>query len=268
MKYSLTIVFFNLWLWFTSKILVGHPDWLGRPVKLEAWVESGIFPALVFKMAAEVEVEMEDTVSQLSSSSPKQSTIFEKRDETEGRRMESFRKVMNKCLDKIMAAGSQEKFNSCFTSIRERNPLEFKSVVEQLMLQLRSNIEKEIDLMIKQEDLVYFFNELDSIVENSGKRGSRPAWRPSGNPKKDLCNHIMHVKLAYKAQITGMLEKLESENEKLTSDILKKREKLAETEAQLVEATKDLREAAEYCTENPFNKLQEQCVFIHSNMQN
>ena len=36
---------------------------------------------------------------------------------------------------------------------------------------------------------------------------------------------------------------LESENEKLTSDILKKREKLAETEAQLVEATKDLREA-------------------------
>lgn len=36
---------------------------------------------------------------------------------------------------------------------------------------------------------------------------------------------------------------LESENEKLTSDILKKREKLVETEAQLVEATKDLREA-------------------------
>lgn len=36
---------------------------------------------------------------------------------------------------------------------------------------------------------------------------------------------------------------LESENDKLTSDILKKREKLAETEAQLVEATKDLREA-------------------------
>ena len=105
MKYSLTTVFFNLWLWFTSKILVGHPDWLGRLVKLEAWVESGIFPARVFKMAAEVEVEMEDTVSQLSSSSPKQSTIFEKRDETEGRRMESFRKVMNKCLDKIMAAG-------------------------------------------------------------------------------------------------------------------------------------------------------------------
>ena len=36
---------------------------------------------------------------------------------------------------------------------------------------------------------------------------------------------------------------LESENEKFTSDILNKREKLAETEAQLVEATKDLREA-------------------------
>ena len=60
-------------------------------------------------MAAETEVEMEDTVSQLSSSSPKQTSIFEKRDETEGRRMESFRKVMNKCLDKIMAAGRWDK---------------------------------------------------------------------------------------------------------------------------------------------------------------
>lgn len=74
-------------------------------MKSEAWVETTLFPARVFKMADEVEVEMEDTVSQLSSSSLKQSTILEKRDETEGRRMESFRKVMNKCLDKIMAAG-------------------------------------------------------------------------------------------------------------------------------------------------------------------
>lgn len=114
-KYSLTIVFFNLWLWFTSKIIVWncHSDWLGRPVKSEAWVETTLFPARVFKMADEVEVEMEDTVSQLSSSSLKQSTILEKRDETEGRRMESFRKVMNKCLDKIMAAGRWDKPVTC-----------------------------------------------------------------------------------------------------------------------------------------------------------
>lgn len=37
---------------------------------------------------------------------------------------------------------------------------------------------------------------------------------------------------------------LESENKELTSDILKKREKLVETEAQLVETTKDLTEAS------------------------
>ena len=36
--------------------------------------------------------------------------------------------------------------------------------------------QKEIDLMIKQEDLVYFFNELDRIVEDTGKGNSQPAW--------------------------------------------------------------------------------------------
>ncbi|XP_068694972.1 polyamine-modulated factor 1-like [Montipora foliosa] len=217
-------------------------------------------------MAAEIEDS--GSVSQLSTSpSLKESSTFEKRTEIEGRRMESFRKVMNKCLDKIMAAGSQEKFNRCFTSIRERNPLEFKSIVEQLMQQLRSNIEKEIDLMIKQEDLVYFFNELDYIVEDSVKGKSQPAWRPSGNPRKDLCDHVMQVKLAYKTQITSMLEKLEEENEKLTSDVLQKREKLVDTEKQLVENTEHLREVAAYCTENPLHKLQEQCVLLNSNTQ-
>lgn len=66
--------------------------------------------------------------------------------------------------------------------------------------------------------------------------------RPSGNPRKDLCDHVMQVKLAYKTQITSMLEKLEEENEKLTSDVLQKREKLVDTEKQLVENTEHLRE--------------------------
>lgn len=30
--------------------------------------------------------------------------------------------------------------------------------------------------MIKQEDLVYFFNELDRIVAASDKEGPQPAW--------------------------------------------------------------------------------------------
>ena len=30
--------------------------------------------------------------------------------------------------------------------------------------------------MIKQEDLVYFFNELDRIVAASDKEDSQPAW--------------------------------------------------------------------------------------------
>ena len=39
------------------------------------------------------------------SSSLKEGSSLEKQEESEGRRMESFRKVMRKCLDKIMATG-------------------------------------------------------------------------------------------------------------------------------------------------------------------
>ena len=36
---------------------------------------------------------------------------------------------------------SQEKFATCFTAMKERNPAEFKSVTEQLMQHLQNNIE-------------------------------------------------------------------------------------------------------------------------------
>lgn len=39
---------------------------------------------------------------------------------------------------------SQEKFASCFSKIKERNPDEFKSITEQLMQHLQNNIEVEL----------------------------------------------------------------------------------------------------------------------------
>jgi len=206
--------------------------------------------------------KMEDSVSQPTSTSEKESSPLEKQEEDEGKRMESFRKVMKKCLDKIMASGSQEKFSSCFTATRERNPVEFRSIIEQLMQHLQNNIEKEIDLMIKQEDLVYFFNELDRIVEATDTENSQPAWRPSGNPGKDICDHIMQVKLAYKDQLTHILQQLESDNDKLKGEVLPKREKLLETERQLSEKTKDLKEAGEFCEENALEKLRDQSMLL------
>ena len=154
---------------------------------------------------------LETSYLESNSSSEKDSPCFEKQEENEGRRMVLFRKVMRKCLDKIMAAGrwvlktektnwtlqlnlvrfvrglltslivdsaymsrvpiqklpaslisfyflavhfvmfcSQEKFASCFTKIKERNPDEFKSITEQLMQHLQNNI--EVQLMAQMYD--------------------------------------------------------------------------------------------------------------------
>ena len=35
--------------------------------------------------------------------------------------------------------------------------------------------------------------------------------RPSGNPDKDICDHIMQVKLAYKEQLTHILQQVLNE---------------------------------------------------------
>ena len=144
----------------------------------------------------------EATCLESNSSSEKDSSCLKKQEENEGRRMVFFRKVMRRCLDKIMAAGrwvqktvwthveprsflwsydnkranqwlsfyprgskpkvvitfnqyyllsvflvmhcSQEKFASCFSKIKERNPDEFKSITEQLMQHLQNNIEVEL----------------------------------------------------------------------------------------------------------------------------
>jgi len=202
------------------------------------------------------------TCVESNSSSEKDSSCLEKQEENEGRRMVFFRKVMRKCLDKIMVAGSQEKFASCFTKIKERNPDEFKSITEQLMQHLQNNIEKEIDLMIKQEDLVYFFNELDRIVAASDKEDPQPAWRPSGDPDKDIIDHVMDVKLAYKDQLTNILQQVESYNDRLKGEVLPKREELVETERRLSEKTNALREAAEYCEANNLTALHEQSLLL------
>ncbi|CAH3022971.1 unnamed protein product, partial [Porites evermanni] len=185
------------------------------------------------RVAAKMEGKMAE-----GSSSLKECSSLEKQEESEGRRMESFRKVMRKCLDKIMATGSQEKFSSCFTSIREKNPVEFRSITEQLMQHLQNNIET--------------FTRFLCLIHR----------RPSGNPDKDICDHIMQVKLAYKEQLTHILHELESNNEKLNGEVLPKREKLIETEKQLNEKTKDLREAAKYCKENSVQELHDQCVML------
>ena len=52
------------------------------------------------RVAAKMEGKMAE-----GSASLKESSSLEKQEESEGRRMESFRKVMRKCLEKIMATG-------------------------------------------------------------------------------------------------------------------------------------------------------------------
>ncbi|XP_031574125.1 polyamine-modulated factor 1-like isoform X2 [Actinia tenebrosa] len=198
-----------------------------------------------------------DKVAEVETSA----TQEEQEEGKEEKRMIIFRKIMDKCLNKIMSAGRHSQFKNCFKELRTANSGAFDSISEQLMNHLKANIETEISLMIKQEDLEYFFDTLDRAVEENSSRPT-PAWRPSGEPSTDCRDHLMAVKSTYRDQLKGMLEKIENENKSLEDVILPQREKVEENQKMLPKKAEHLREAAELCEDFNMSRLQEQAMAL------
>ncbi|EDO45619.1 predicted protein [Nematostella vectensis] len=182
----------------------------------------------------------------------------------EGKRITAFCQAFKKTLDRVLAPGKPEKFNNVYRAVRAQNPEAFSSITEQMMQNARENIETEFKLMIKQEDLVDLFGELDKIRESQmtdTDQDQKEAWRPSGIPSVDCQDHIMHIKLAYKDQLQKMLQQIEQENEQLKETVLPKREKIISKEQELIK-NKKLEMVVQTCQNVDVKKLQQQGVLL------
>lgn len=160
--------------------------------------------------------------------------------ETEARftRLKLFKKVMQKSLESFVGNVSFTKFTSTFRPLHERNPQRMETIYEMFIGELRKTIQNDINTLIEEGCLETKLNELDKL-ENSSKKESDPAWRPSGIPEQDLCSFL---KPFYQKQETYMrreLQKLQAENAALAQKVIAGRERISQTESQISAAVED-----------------------------
>ncbi|NWY71661.1 PMF1 factor, partial [Erithacus rubecula] len=90
-------------------------------------------------------------------------------------RAEVFGTVVDTFLEKLVAAGSYQKFVSCYRSFYKLQPQLTKSIYDQFISQLQTSIKEEIQEVKNEGNLEGLFSSLDKIVEEAKDR-EEPAW--------------------------------------------------------------------------------------------
>ncbi|NXF39533.1 PMF1 factor, partial [Nyctibius bracteatus] len=90
-------------------------------------------------------------------------------------RSQIFATVVDTFLEKLVAAGSYQRFASCYRCFYKLQPDMTRSIYEQFISQLQTSIKEEIQEVKDEGNLEVLFNSLDKIVEEAKNR-EEPAW--------------------------------------------------------------------------------------------
>ncbi|NXU51101.1 PMF1 factor, partial [Turnix velox] len=151
-------------------------------------------------------------------------------------RVQIFTTVVDTFLEKLMAAGSYQKFAKCYRSFYKLQPEITRSIYDQFVSQLQDSIKEEIQDVKDEGNLEELFNSLDKIVEEA-KDCKEPAWRPSGIPEEDVRSSLVPYLLKHRSYLQKILKEKEEENKKLAQSVLAGRDRIAELQ-QLIQARK------------------------------
>ncbi|NXG02790.1 PMF1 factor, partial [Sakesphorus luctuosus] len=151
-------------------------------------------------------------------------------------RVQVFTSVVDTFLEKLLAAGSYQKFASCYRCFYKLQPQLTRSIYDQFISQLQSSVKEEIQEMKNEGNLEGLFNSLDKIVEEAKDR-EEPAWRPSGVPEQDIRSVLAPYLLKHRSYLRQVLREKEKQNKKLAESVLAGRDKIVELQ-QLIQAHK------------------------------
>ncbi|XP_074020664.1 polyamine-modulated factor 1 [Numenius arquata] len=151
-------------------------------------------------------------------------------------RAQVFAAVVDTFLEKLVAAGSYQRFASCYRCFYKLQPEMTRSIYDQFVSQLQTSIKEEIQEVKDEGNLEVLFNSLDKIVEEA-KNQEEPAWRPSGIPEEDVRSAMVPYLLKHRSYLRKVLKEKEEENRKVAESVLAGRDKIAELQ-QLIEARK------------------------------
>ncbi|NXP02406.1 PMF1 factor, partial [Thinocorus orbignyianus] len=151
-------------------------------------------------------------------------------------RAQVFAAVVDTFLEKLVAAGSYQRFASSYRSFYKLQPEMTRSIYDQFVSQLRTSIKEEIQEVKNEGNLEMLFNSLDKIVEEA-KSHKEPAWRPSGIPEEDARSAVVPYLLKHRSYLRKILKEKEEENRKVAESVLAGRGRIAELQ-QLIRARK------------------------------
>ncbi|XP_074836984.1 polyamine-modulated factor 1 [Carettochelys insculpta] len=143
-----------------------------------------------------------------------------------------FNTVVETFLEKLIAAGSYQRFANCYHRFYKLHPEMTRSIYDQFISQLQTSIREEIREIKEEGNLEELFASLDKIVEEAKKR-EEPAWRPSGIPEEDVHSAMVPYLLKHQAYLRKALKEKEEENRKLADSVLAGRERISELQQQI-----------------------------------
>ncbi|NWT92373.1 PMF1 factor, partial [Urocynchramus pylzowi] len=145
-----------------------------------------------------------------------------------------FSTVVDTFLEKLVAAGSYQRFVSCYRCFYKLQPQLTRSIYDQFVSQLQASIKEEIQEVKNEGNLEALFNSLDKIVEEAKGR-EEPAWRPSGVPAQDVRGALLPHLLKQRAHLRRALQDRQQLSGSLAQAVLMGRDSIAELQ-QLIQA--------------------------------
>ncbi|NXD88579.1 PMF1 factor, partial [Halcyon senegalensis] len=142
-------------------------------------------------------------------------------------RAQLFSAVVDTFLEKLVAAGSYQRFAGCYRSFYKAQPEVTRSIYEQFVAQLQASIKEEIQEVKDEGNLEMLFNSLDKIVEEAKNR-EESAWRPSGVPEEDVRSALVPYLLKHRSYLRKGLREKEQENKAAAESVLAGRSRIEE----------------------------------------
>ncbi|NXY65463.1 PMF1 factor, partial [Callaeas wilsoni] len=149
-------------------------------------------------------------------------------------RAQMFTTVVDTFLEKLVAAGSYQRFVNCYRCFYKLQPQLTRSIYDQFISQLQASIKEEIQEVKNEGNLERLFSSLDKIVEEAKDR-EEPAWRPSGIPEEDVRSTMVPYFLKHRSYLRRVLREKEEENRKVAESVLMGRDRIVELQ-QLIQA--------------------------------
>ncbi|XP_019518081.1 PREDICTED: polyamine-modulated factor 1-like [Hipposideros armiger] len=146
-------------------------------------------------------------------------------------RMKLLDTTVDTFLQKLIAAGSYQRFTDCYKRFYQLQPEVTRRIYDKFVTQLQTSIREEISDIKVEGNLEAVLNALDAIVEE-GRDRTEPAWRPSGIPEKDLRSVTVPCLLRQRDALQRRLQRLEAENRQLADAVLAGRQQVQELQLQ------------------------------------